>query len=102
MTWPAIAALAALTYLLKATGPLGAGSRELPPTLATVSDLLPAALLAALVAVQTVGAEAAISLDARLAGVGAAAVAVWLRAPFLAVIVIGAATTAALRAIGLD
>ena len=38
-------------------------------------------------------------LDARAAGVAAAAVAVWRRAPFPLVIVIGAAVTALLRAV---
>jgi hypothetical protein len=62
--------------------------------------LLAPALLAALVVTQAVGGHRAIVLDARLAGLGAGAVALWLRAPLLAVVVIAAAATAAVRALG--
>ena len=61
--------------------------------------LLPVALLAALVAVQTVGADRALALDARLAGVAVAALLLAVRAPFLLVILAAAATAAALRAV---
>jgi len=51
--------------------------------------------------VQTLTSGHAFELDpARLAGMGAAAVALLLRAPFLLVIVVAAATAAALRAVG--
>ena len=39
-----------------------------------------------------------LQLDARAAGVGAAVIAAWRKAPLIAVIVIGAAVTAAVRA----
>jgi hypothetical protein len=59
------------------------------------------ALLAALVAVQTVGGpNGAVVVDARVAGVAVAVVALLLRAPFLVVITLAAATAAALRALG--
>ena len=58
-------------------------------------------LLAALVAVQTCAAGGAVRLDARAAGLLAAVVALMLRAPFLLVIVMAAATAAALRALGI-
>ena len=61
--------------------------------------LLPVALLAALVAVQTLGAEGRLVVDARLAGVGVAAVLLAVRAPFLVVILAAAATAALLRAL---
>jgi branched-subunit amino acid transport protein len=101
VSWPAIAALALGTYLLRAIGPVLVGGRRLPPRLAEVFALLPAALLAALVVVQALGGNGGLALDARLVGVAAAGLAVWLRAPFLAVIVVGAATAALLRAAGL-
>ena len=59
--------------------------------------LLPVALLAALVAVQTLGSDGRLVLDARLAGVGVAAVLLAVRAPFLVVILAAAATAALLR-----
>jgi branched-subunit amino acid transport protein len=60
--------------------------------------LLPLALLAALVVVQVFGDGRSLVLDARAAGLAAAAVAVLLRAPFIVVVVAAAATAAALRA----
>lgn len=61
--------------------------------------LLPVALLAALVVVQTVGADTGLALDARLVGVAVAGGLLALRAPFLVVILAAAATAALLRAV---
>ena len=62
--------------------------------------LLPVALLAALVAVQTLGDDdGRVVLDARLAGVVVAALLLAARAPFLLVILAAAATAAGLRAL---
>ena len=100
MTWTALLVLAAGTYAAKAVGPLLLGDRELPPRADTVVALLPAALLAALVATQTVTDGTELVLDARLGGVAAAAVAVWRGAPFIVVIAVGTLTAAGLRALG--
>jgi hypothetical protein len=59
------------------------------------ADLLPIALLSALVAVQVFGAERALVLDARVVGLGVAVLALLLRASFL-VVVASAALAAAL------
>lgn len=101
MSWAAVAALAVGTYLLKAVGPLAAAGRRLPPRAAAVVALLPPALLAALVAVQTVGDGQAVVLDARAGGLLAAALAVWLRAGFLVVVLVGMSAAAGLRAAGI-
>jgi hypothetical protein len=61
--------------------------------------LLPVALFAALVAVQTFGGDGALVLDARVAGVAVAGALLALRAPFLVVILAAAVTAAALRAL---
>jgi branched-subunit amino acid transport protein len=67
------------------------------------ADLVPVALLAALSAVQSATSGHSIDLDpARLAGVGAALLALLLRAPFLVVIVAAAGAAAALRAAGVS
>ena len=55
-------------------------------------------MLAALIVVATFGADRALVLDARAAGVGAAVLAAWRRAPFPVVIVVAAVVTAAVRA----
>lgn len=65
------------------------------PLVARVTDLLTIALLGALIATQTVGGGTGLVLDARIPALGAAAILLILRAPFL-VVVIGAAATAAL------
>jgi branched chain amino acid efflux pump len=65
------------------------------PRVNRLALLLPIALLSALVAVLTFAQGTGLVLDARLAGLGFAIVALLLRAPFL-VVVIGAAVVAAL------
>jgi uncharacterized membrane protein len=100
MTWLAMAVLAVGTYLMKAVGPIASAGRQLPPQLRSLAELLPAALLAALVATQTVGDGTTLVLDARAVGVGAAAIAVLLRAPFAVVVLVGALTTALTRLFG--
>ena len=61
--------------------------------------LLPVALLAALVAVQTLGDGRGVTVDARLAGLAVAGGLLAVRAPFLVVILAAAATAAGLRAL---
>jgi branched-subunit amino acid transport protein len=93
--------LAAGTYALKAAGPLVlGGDRALPPMIQRLALVLPAALLAALVATSTFVADQRWLVDARLAGLVAAAVALWRRLPFVVVVLAAAAATAATRALG--
>ena len=96
----ALIVLALGTFAMKAIGPVVAAGRQLPPLAARLTTLLPAALLAALVATQTVGGTEGLTLDARIVGVGVAGLAVALKAPFGVVVLIGAAVTAGIRAIG--
>ncbi|GAA2257865.1 AzlD domain-containing protein [Streptomyces amakusaensis] len=98
--WIAIAATAVGCYLVKYAGlliPAGALERPLVRRLAA---LLPVALLAALTAQQTFGSGSSLVLDARAAGVAAAALALVLRAPFLVVVGVAVAVTAGVRALG--
>jgi len=85
------------TYAMKSAGPLLLGERTLPLRLQRVVDLLPAALLAALAAVSTLGDGQHLVIDARLGGVIVAGLALWRRAPFVVVIVLASATTALIR-----
>lgn len=68
-----------------------------------IMGLVTVALLAGLLAVQAVGGGDGPGLapDSRLVAVGAAGVALWLRAPFIVVVILAAAVAAALRALGL-
>jgi len=85
------------TYALKSAGPLVLGDRSLPVRMQQVVDLLPAALLAALAIVSTVGDGEQIVIDARLVGLVVAGLALWRRAPFVLVIVLASAATALTR-----
>lgn len=97
MSWTTLLLLAAGAYVFKAAGlVLGRGWR--PPTLVQgCLDLLPAALIAALIVVNTVVSDRRIVLDARLVGVLVAAVAAWRKAPFVVVVLLGAGVTALVR-----
>jgi branched-subunit amino acid transport protein len=87
----------AATVVLKATGPVLLGKRELPSWLAGPVALLAPAVLAAFVVTQAVGGHREIVADARLVGLGAGAIAVALRAPILAVVVVAAGAAAITR-----
>uniref|UniRef100_A0AAU2V0Y2 AzlD domain-containing protein n=1 Tax=Streptomyces sp. NBC_00003 TaxID=2903608 RepID=A0AAU2V0Y2_9ACTN len=98
--WIAIAATALGCYLVKLLGllvPAGALERPLVKRLAA---LLPVALLAALTAQQTFSTGHQVLLDARAAGLAAAAVALVLRAPFLVIVGAAVLVTAGVRALG--
>ncbi|HEY9350931.1 MAG TPA: AzlD domain-containing protein [Acidothermales bacterium] len=100
MTWAAILVTAAGCYALKLAG-LSIPERVLAtPIVQRIAAFLPVALLAALVAVQTFATGSEVQVDARLAGVAAAVVALLLRAPFLVVVAVAAVVAAALRALG--
>jgi len=97
--WTAIAVLTVITVAIKVAGPLALGGRELPPWAATLVALLPAALIAALVVTQTFADGPRLVLDARAAGLAAAAIALALRATMLIALLAAAGTTTLLRAI---
>ena len=101
-TWIAVLVTAVCCYALKLAG-LTVPPRWLAhPRAQRFAALVPVALLAALIAVQSVGQGQSLAIDpARLAGLGAAAAALALRAPFLVVIVAAAGTAAGLHALGL-
>jgi branched-subunit amino acid transport protein len=100
VSWAAIIALALGTFALKASGPVLLGDRTLPPLASRLAELLPAALLAALVAVNVVGGDRQLVADARLAGLAAALVAVRLKASFIVVVLAACGATALARAVG--
>lgn len=101
MIWAAVLGCALGCYLLKLAGMSVPEKVVSRPAVRRTSDLLPVVLLAALVAVQTLavptGDGSALGLDARLAGLAAAVVALLLRAPFIVVVLVAAVTAALLR-----
>jgi branched chain amino acid efflux pump len=98
--WTAVLTLSAVSYSLKAVGPVVAGGRLPSPRVSRVLDLVAVPLLAALILVQTLGSGHHLVLDARLPALAVAGVLVWRRAPFLVVVLAAAATAALLRAFG--
>ena len=97
MTWAAILVGAAGCYLLKLAG-LSVPARVLEhPLVERIADLLPVALLSALIAVQVLGSGQSLEIDARLLGLAVAVVALLLRAPFIVVVFLAAATAALVR-----
>jgi branched-subunit amino acid transport protein len=97
MTWTLVLTLAAGAYACKVLGLVVIGSRRLPPALERCLALVPAALISALIVMNTFSTGTELVLDARAAGVGAAAVAAWRRAPLIVVIVLGAGVTTLVR-----
>lgn len=101
MIWPAVIIGSIGCYLLKLAGYVIPERFLQGERLRRLTAMMPIALLAALVAVQTFSVGTALVIDARLAGLAAAIVALVLRAPFLVVVVVAAITAAVLRATGL-
>jgi hypothetical protein len=95
--WAAIVVTALGCYALKLAG-LSIPDHVLDrPFVRRLSDLIPVALLGALVAVQALSTGERLEIDARLAGFGIGVVALLLRAPFLVVVFAAALTSALLR-----
>lgn len=97
MTWTLIAVLIVGTYLIRVSGFTLLVNRDLPDLVMRLLAYVPAALLASLIAVQTVSTEGAYAIDARLVGVASAGVAVALKAPFAVVFLVGVGVTALVR-----
>jgi branched-subunit amino acid transport protein len=97
--WIVVVVTGVGTLALKAAGPVVLGGRPLPDRLSGVVTLVGPALLAALVAIGTFAEGQRLVVDARVLGVAAAAVAIWLRAPVLVVVIVAAAVTAGARAV---
>ena len=70
------------------------------PRMTHIAACMTVALLAALTVMNTFAQGDSLALDARLAALLVAAVALWLRAPFLLVVALGAASAALLRWLG--
>jgi branched-subunit amino acid transport protein len=95
--WTVVLVVGAATMVLKSAGPVLLGGREIPTRLLGVVELLAPALLAALVAVQIVGGDRELLLDARVVGLAAAVIALVARAPIVVVVLAAAVATALAR-----
>jgi branched-subunit amino acid transport protein len=94
-----IVAVIATTALIRASGPVILGGRELPGRTTAVISLLAPALLAALVITETFRGEGSeLTLDERAIGVAGAAGVVAIRGPLVLALVVAMALTATARA----
>ncbi|MFJ8464088.1 AzlD domain-containing protein [Streptomyces swartbergensis] len=98
--WIAIGVTVLGCYAVKLAGLLVPAGVLERPVVKRLAALVPVALLAALTAQQTFADGQVLVLDARAAGLGAAAVALVLRAPFLLVVAAAVLVTAGVRAMG--
>lgn len=97
-TWLLVAC--ALAYAWKLVGYFVPAKLLKDPRMSRVAGTMTIGLLASLTIVNTVASGQVLAADARLGALAAAAVALVLRAPFLVVVVAGAATAALLRLFG--
>ena len=95
--WGYILLACAATYLTKLAGYAIPARWLQNPRMTRVAGAMTVALLAALTVMNTVASGAALVLDARLAALAAAALALWLRLPFLLVVLLGALASAGVR-----
>jgi len=96
-SWAVVALVGLATVAFKAADPVLVGRRALPPRVQSLVELLAPVMLSALVVTQTFGGDQEIRVDARVVGVGAALVALRLRAHIVVAMVVAAATTALVR-----
>ena len=92
--WASVLGGALACYMLKLAGLSVPAAWVEQPWVARVVDFVPAALLAALVAVQAATSGREIVIDGRLVGLAVAAVALALRAPFIVVLLLAGAAGA--------
>ncbi|WP_169949474.1 AzlD domain-containing protein [Microbispora sp. H11081] len=99
MIWAAIVITAAGCYAVKLLGLSVPAAVLERPLVRRLAALVPIAALAALIALQTFADGPTLVVDARAAGLAAAAVALLLRAPFLVIVAVAVVVTAAVRAL---
>ena len=97
--WIVVASVGVATVLFKSAGPVLLGRRPLPPRGQSVVDLLAPVMLTALVVTQTFGGDGDLTVDARLPGVAAAAIAIWRRVPIIVAMLIAGVVTGLVRAV---
>jgi protein-S-isoprenylcysteine O-methyltransferase Ste14 len=98
-TWQIVILAAIICFALKAAGYLVPTKAFEHPTVARTANLLTVALLAALIAVQTLGVGQSVQVDARLPAVLVAAGLYALRVPFVLVVIAAAGVAALIRAV---
>ncbi len=99
MIWTAVLVASLGCYVLKYAGLATPPAVLDRPALRRAVELVPAAMLAALVVTQAFTEPDGLTLDSRATGLAAAFLALLLRAPFLVVLAVAGATAAAVHAL---
>ncbi len=94
--WVATIGTSVIAFALKYAGHNVPEKIFAHPKIQSINALIPIALLSALVAVQTLSEKSKLMIDHRLAGVGVAMLALFLKAPFPVVVLSAAFTSAAI------
>jgi uncharacterized membrane protein len=95
--WLTVLLASAIAFVTKVSGYSVPPAWLEQPRTNRISEMLPAALLASLVVLQTFSTGTHLILDARGAGLVVAILALLLRAPFIVVVAVAAVTAALLR-----
>lgn len=90
-----------LGYLTKLLGYLVPARVLANPRMSRVAGTLTIGLLASLTVVNAAASGTTVVVDARLGALVAAGIALWLKAPFLVVVIVGAGAAAGLRLLGM-
>jgi len=101
VSWDWLLLACLLAFAIKLCGYLLPAHLLEGPRMLRSASAMTLGLLAALVTVNTLASGSALAFDARLASLAVAALALWLRASFLLVVVLGAAAAALLRFFGI-
>jgi branched-subunit amino acid transport protein len=94
-----IAGCAAVTFLIKAAGPVALGGRDLPIAFRSVIMVLAPALFAALVVTQALADGSELAIGPETAGVAAGGLVAWRTGSIVGCVLVAAAVTALLRAL---
>ena len=94
--WIGVIGTSAIAFALKYLGHSVPEKFLTNPRMLRINTLIPVVLLSALVAVQTVAEKSKLVIDQRLAGVAVAVIALALKAPYFAVVISAALTSALL------
>ena len=92
--WISLIGGSAVVFALRLTGHLVPEKYLANPRVLRINNLIPVALMSALVAVETFTKHGALIIDQRVAGLAVAVIALLLRAPFALVVVSAAAASA--------
>ena len=97
LTWGVVAVLAIGVYGQRVLGMALIEPKSIGDRSRRVLAMVPLSVLCAVTALQTFSSQNELVIDARVAGIAAAALLAWKRAPMFLVVVVAAAVTAGVR-----